>query len=345
MGVLRDLGENFPEFQPKIFTGISAGSINACFLAQGEAFPVASRSLYELWAGLEINQVFETNFRSLFTMLLRWTSDLFFSKCSQTASPPTLLDATPLSETLLQRVRFWKITRAVRAGIVEGLAISATNYHSGVSTIFYDSTDPIEPWVRSHRVAVRTTIRIRHIMASCSIPILFHPVRIGDFLYGDGSLRFSFPFSPAIHLGATHIFSIGIRCPTPENALGFRPDQVSLGFVAGAVLNSIFLDSLDSDYESILRMNRIRGTTDVRQIPTLLVKPTRDLGALSRDHLDEVPFHFRQLLRSTASPAELGDLLSYLMFRPSYIKKLLELGMADAKLQHAEIAEFVKSTL
>ena len=30
LGVLNYLAENCPEFQPTIFTGISAGSINAC---------------------------------------------------------------------------------------------------------------------------------------------------------------------------------------------------------------------------------------------------------------------------------------------------------------------------
>jgi hypothetical protein len=50
-----------------------------------------------------------------------------------------------------------------------------------------------------------------------------------------------------------------------------------------------------------------------------------------------VPFHFRQLIGSTAGPDEAGDLLSYLMFSPGYIRALLALGYRDAKAQHETI--------
>lgn len=342
VGVLRYMGEAFPEFQPKIFTGISAGSINACFLAQGVPFPQASRELYGLWENLRFQEVMQTNFGSLSRMLGRWLYDMFFSKVTRKLLLKSLLDASPLAHTLLSHIYFWKISRAIRAGLVEGLSISATNYHDGTTTVFFDSTDPIAPWSREQRRAVRTSIRMRHIMASCSIPILFEPIRIGDFLYGDGSLRFNFPFSPAIHLGATHLFAVGIRCPLPQNPLGFRPDHVGMGFVAGAVLNSIFLDSIDADYENVLRTNDAAqgGVGLVRKLPTRLVRPSQDLGSLAKHFFNEVPFHFRQLLRSTAPPEELGDLLSYLMFSPGYLKALLELGMKDAEDQKEDLKKF-----
>lgn len=343
VGVLRYMGEAFPNFDPKIFTGISAGSINACFLAQGEPFPKASRELYDLWEKLRFEEVMQTNFRSLSTMIGRWMYDMFFSKVTRKLLLKSLLDASPLAQTLLNHIYFWKVSRAIRNGAVHGLSVSATNYHDGTTTVFFDSTDPIAPWSREQRRAVRTSIRMRHIMASCSIPILFEPIRIGDFLYGDGSLRFNFPFSPAIHMGATHLFAVGIRCPLPQNPLGFRPDHVGMGFVAGAVLNSIFLDSIDADFENILRTNNAVGTGgSVKKIPARLVRPSCDLGALAKDYFQEVPFHFRQLLRSTAPPEELGDLLSYLMFSPGYLKALLELGMKDAEAQHQDLRKFLE---
>jgi NTE family protein len=267
----------------------------------------------------------------------RWACDLFLSKVTKRLLLKSLLDASPLAQTLMMHIHFWKISRAIRAGAVDGLAVSATNYHDGSTNIFYDSHDNISPWKREKRRAIRTAIRVRHIMASCSIPLLFEPVRIGDYLYGDGSLRFSFPISPAIHLGATHIFAVGIRCPTPENALGFRPEIVGLGFVAGAVMNSIFLDSLEADYENLTRISKLSPNP----ILHCLVRPSLVLGAMAKDHLYEVPFHFRQLLRSTANPQELGDLLSYLMFSRGYLTSLLELGRADAANYHGQIEKFL----
>ncbi|NBX69396.1 MAG: hypothetical protein EBR01_10590 [Proteobacteria bacterium] len=344
VGVLRYIGETFPELNPKIYCGISAGSINACFLSQGQPFSKSTAQLYELWSKLEFNQVLKTNFNSLFSMSSRWLYDMFVSKVTQKLLLKSLLDASPLSHTLLSHIHFWKISRAIRAGLVDALAISATNYHDGNTTVFFDSHREIPIWVRETRRAVRSQIHLRHVMASCSIPILFEPVRIGDFLFGDGSLRFNFPFSPAIHLGATRALAIGIRCPNPQNPLGYRPEHVGMGFVAGAVLNSIFLDSIEADYENMARNNRIADGIHVKKVPALLVRPSQDLGALSVNFLEEVPFHFRQFLKSTASPKELGDLLSYLMFSPGYINALLELGMKDAEKDRKNLESFLRSS-
>jgi len=343
VGVLRYIGETYPELNPSIYCGISAGSINACFLAQGQPFSLSSGQLYALWSKLEFNQVLKTNFNSLFSMSSRWLYDMFVSKVTQKLLLKSLLDASPLSQTLLSHIHFWKISRSIRSGLVDALAVSATNYHDGNTTVFFDSHQEIPAWVRETRRSIRTQIHLRHIMASCSIPILFEPVRIGDFLFGDGSLRFNFPFSPAIHLGASKALAIGIRSPSPQNPLGFRPDHVGMGFVAGAVLNSIFLDSIEADYENMNRNNRIADGIHIKKVPALLLRPSQDLGALSVNFLNEVPFHFRQFLKSTASPAELGDLLSYLMFSPGYINALLELGMKDAAKEKHIIEQFLNS--
>ena len=178
-------------------------------------------------------------------------------------------------------------------------------------------------------------------MASCSIPMLFEPIRIGDFLYGDGALRFNFPFSPAIHLGATDVLGISIRCANPVDMIGDRMDKVGLGFIAGSVLNSIFLGNLESDFETLNQINRLSDGSKVRHVNADLLRPSQDLGSMAKDFLGDVPFHFRQLLRSTASPDELGDLLSYLMFSPGYVTALLELGMKDASAQHDRIKTFL----
>lgn len=339
VGVMGYLAETFPDLDPRVYTGISAGSINACFLSQGKPFKEAAPELCELWSRLDFDQVLKTNFNTLFRMFARWTRDLFIARVTKQVLLKSLLDATPLTSTLLKNVHFWRISRAIREGQLDGLAISATNYHDGTTTVFFDSTEPLEPWSRERRKAVRVGIRVRHIMASCSIPILFEPVRLGDHLYGDGSLRFSFPFSPPIHLGATHLFAIGTRCPRPKDVIPGRTEQVGLGFVAGAVLNSIFLDSVEADYENLQRMNAIGGGS--HYYPAFLLRPSVDLGSLATKHFNSVPFHLRQLLGATARSSQLGDLLSYLMFSPPYVKELLDLGRKDAAEKKDEIRKFL----
>lgn len=151
VGVLRYIGEKFPEFAPKVFAGVSSGSINASFLAQGQPFSVGTERLHELWYSLTFDQVLETNFTTLFSILNRWLYDLFISKVTRKLLLTSLLDASPLSQTILSHTHFWKIHRAIREGKVDGLAVSTTNYHSGNTTVFFDSCRVIEGWERAHR--------------------------------------------------------------------------------------------------------------------------------------------------------------------------------------------------
>ncbi len=343
VGALKWISENIPEFAPRIFTGISAGSINSSFLAQGEPFPIATQHLHQLWQGLEFGQVVKTNFKTILGMGSRWAYDIFLSKVTNRLLVKSLLDASPLSTTLLTHVHFWRITKALRAGLIDGVAVTATNYYDQTSTVFFDSHAPIQPWSARGRKAVRTAIRVRHIMASCSIPLLFEPVRIADGLFGDGALGVNFPFSPGIHLGATHLFGIGNQA-MPKKQTEYHPDHVSMGFIAGVVLNSIFVDTLEIDYENLVRLNQMgQGieNTHYKKIPVYLLKPSQSFAEIATAHLSEVPFHLRQLINSTASRGEIGDLLSYLMFAPGFIRTLLELGKRDAESKADEIIKFL----
>ncbi len=336
-GVLRYVAEHFPEFKPRIFSGISAGSINACYLAQGEPFPDAAAQLYKLWEQLSFDQVFRTNFRSIASMGMRWMYDMFVSKITRRLLLKSLLDASPLAMTLLNNIHFWKISKAVQLGLIDGVSVTATNYNNGCATIFYDSHHPIPAWSREQRRSERTSIRARHIMASCSIPILFPPIRIGHSLFGDGSLRFNFPFSPALRLGATHLLAVSIRPKKAEDPPAtHNPENVGMGFVAGAILNSIFLDSVEQDFENVSRINKFQTAED-RKVYPFLIRPSQDPAAIAPLFRKEAPFHFRQLISSGSGAEDSGDLLSYLLFSPGYIRALLELGYKDAKDQHENI--------
>ena len=104
VGILRYMGQHFPNLKPQIYCGISAGSINACFLSQGQPFSQSTQKLYELWSQLEFNQVLKTNFNSLFSMSSRWLYDMFVSKVTQKLLLKSLLDASPLAHTLLSQI-------------------------------------------------------------------------------------------------------------------------------------------------------------------------------------------------------------------------------------------------
>ena len=126
---------------------------------------------------------------------------------------------------------------------------------------FFEGAADIEPWTRSTRIGVRARITVDHVMASAAIPVFFPPVALDGTFYGDGCVRMNYPMSPAIHLGADRIVAVSVRYLRPparrrSARRGPRTDRLPLSEIAGVLLNSVFLDSLDSDLERLERINK-----------------------------------------------------------------------------------------
>ena len=113
----------------------------------------------------------------------------------------------------------------------------------------------ISAWERAHRRAREVELRVEHVLASAALPFLFPAVRVDHAWYGDGGMRQTAPFSPAIHLGADRILAISTRYPpTPDEVDEPQIDGYpAAARVAGLVLNAIFLDQFDGD---ALRLER-----------------------------------------------------------------------------------------
>src|ERR1700739_1471640 len=72
LGVPRLLAKEFPHL-PGILTGVSAGGINAAYLAsRREPFPEAIENLGDVWASLRIQNVFRVDLRDLMLRTMRW---------------------------------------------------------------------------------------------------------------------------------------------------------------------------------------------------------------------------------------------------------------------------------
>jgi NTE family protein len=79
----------------------------------------------------------------------------------------------------------------------------------------------------------------------------------------------------------------------------------------------------------------------LRVIPTLVLRPSRDLGELAGDQYRRFPRVLRYMLTGIGAQAENGsDLLSYLAFEPVYVGRLLELGYEDTLARRSEVEEF-----
>ena len=73
VGFLRVLAREFPGVVPDILTGVSAGGINAAYLAaRQEPFAQRVEDLAAVWSGIRIEHVFRVDARDLVWRIFRW---------------------------------------------------------------------------------------------------------------------------------------------------------------------------------------------------------------------------------------------------------------------------------
>jgi NTE family protein len=176
-------------------------------------------------------------------------------------------------------------------------------------------------------------------MASLSIPFLFRPIFLHQQYFGDGAMRQTSPLSPAIHLGANRLLVIGVGDPASAG-LGMPPirTEPTFGQMFGFMLDSLFMDQLQSDLERIQAHELAPG------IDCLVVTPSEDLSAIASRHRSELPRALRVLLRAmgaNSSKPSAGTLLSYLLFERGYTRELIALGLRDARARAEEIRTFL----
>lgn len=331
---------------PKIICGISGGAINGSFLASRITdFPTALSELWNTWNSIEVKDIFDTSSGRLTSTALKLILQLSAGGLVRQVREPHLLSTEPLKDFLAQKINFDDIRKHIAAKALDGLAVTLTNYGTGSAVTFFDGSPEIQPWMRSHRLGRRVRIRLKHVLASSAIPILFPPIRIGGAYYGDGALRMPAPLSPALHLGAERILAVGMRYhrtaqETYKLNASVRMKSIRLAEISGAVLNSLFLDALDTDLE---RMNRINQTLSLlseeiqkkhpeklRIVPVLAIRPSRDLGQMAISELKHFSWILRHLMRGLGASNHGGsDFVSYLAFECSYTSRLLLLGYND----------------
>jgi NTE family protein len=358
VGVLKAIAEIVGPgtFPFDVVAGISAGAINAVAVATGaEDLTAAAKRLGATWGSLTPDRIYRTGGLKLAGIGARWLRDLSAGPLLGKSGVNYLLDPSPLRALVENEIPIGRMRRHLRAGRLRGVAVSATNYHTGSGVTFFEGAADVTPWSRSTRVGVRARIGVDHVMASAAIPVFFPPVAIGRSFYGDGCVRMHCPMSPAIHLGAERIVAVSQRhlrppAETAEREALSKTDVLPLSEIAGVLLNAVFLDSLDTDFERLERINRTlelvprekRAGVDLRPVPALLLRPSQDLGKLAADEYHRFPAMLRYLLKGIGATGHAGeDLLSYLAFEPVYVKRVMDLGYADTLARRAEVEEFL----
>ena len=351
VGVLQAVAELAPELEIPILTGVSAGAINASFLAAHPGpLPQAAEDLRHEWERLTVDRVYGIHPLRLGRALLRWGINLLLRRRTAPPAFEGLMSAQPLRQFLAECMDFGGIGRNIAAGRLRAAALSATCYSTGQTVTFVQGGEQVPLWERHMRIAVRSEITVDHLLASAAIPLVFPAVRLGAAFYGDGSVRQTAPLSPAIHLGARRILAVAMRAQEP--AVTCAPDDAGYPLAAevfGLLLHSVFIDSLDADVERLRRINTLlhavsveHAPEGVRPIDLFVLRPSRDLGELARGCRAKLPPLLELAVRSIGGEqAKSADFQSYLMFQPEYTGRLIDLGYRDAKQRARGIEQFL----
>lgn len=221
VGVLRFLEEH--EWYPDIVVGTSIGAVNGAAIASGHT----AYSLWSLWKRLRTRDVQKAN--------LNPTNGNF------------LLDTSPLRQTLQNEgwVNFDRINSEEAA---VHLRVTATEVNTGHLHVFGNSADvypskmQLEPF------------ELDHIIASCSIPIVYPATKLHDNLYWDGATVANTPLGPAIDAGAEEIIVV-IMTPWEMDEETETETPRNLLTAASTTLEWALLASFQADMKLFRRIN------------------------------------------------------------------------------------------
>jgi NTE family protein len=329
--------------------------LNATFLAsKAMEGLVGLDDLAHFWTQIRTEAVYRLPQTPL-DKLSRWATAVGLLRSARTHA--AAMDSLALVNTLHQAIALEKIDIALKSGVLEALAVTASSYSSGIHWTFCQTRDgQAIPWSRPGRRAEQQPITIEHLMASSAIPFIFPSTPLwvdgGMEFFGDGSMRQISPLSSAVHLGADRILAIGVSQPQRASmaASTRTAGRPTLGTIAGHAMASVFHDTLEADVEQITRMNQaldslpdaVRADLPLRPVRVLTLQPSASLDALAQAHAHTLP---RPILRVLEGLGDLrgsgAALASYLLFEPEFVAALMALGQADVQARADEILSFL----
>ncbi len=353
VGLIRGLARRFPHLQFPIVTGVSAGAINAMFLAarRGSLVEKADQ-LADVWCQLTCSHIWRFDWHTLVPFRSALASVFWRHKWSR---PHGLVDTEPLADLLcrLFDAKRGKPIRGIRENLRDGslnaVALITLDYSTGQS-VHWMQGRTFDQWEDPNRRSEQTDLTVEHVLASSSLPLVFPAVRIENEWHGDGGIRLAAPLSPAVHLGATRIIamSTGYQRTAAEARRPVTSGYPPTAQILGQLLNAIFLDAIDEDVVRMERMNEMltkmapHERDGFKPIDLLVLRPSVDLAKLASEYERYLPRNLKLLTRALgAKETESPDLVSLLMFEPHYTRRLIELGESDVEARLGEIRQFL----
>lgn len=354
VGVFKAIVQNYPRnhgipFQ--ILCGSSAGAINATALAtHASCFHLAVKKLDYVWSHFTTGKIYKSSAsgisKHLLIMALKGLQTIGYN-----SGPGSLFNNEPLRKLLDEVMDFKRIDRNIDLGALTALAIDVSCYNDSKSITFFQAKPEIENWNRARRKGIRDYLHTNHLLASSAIPLVFPTVRLRRKYYGDGSVHQISPLSSPIHLGADKLLVVNLDCHNKHNnkQLKHYPSTAS---IVGHLLDTIFSDTLNSDLERLQRINNTinlipeekRADYSLRNIDTLVLRPSKDLAEIAARYYYHMPFAVRILLRAFGiNQHSESSVISYLLFEQAYTKALINLGYQDTLAKLDEVLQFLSA--
>ncbi len=376
-----ELGRDLPF---DVLAGTSIGALNACTLAALADQPqTRSVALIDTWRALDCDPVLSFGVLDALRLLRESLGAAGALSHRHDERRVGLVNTSGLQAMLLSRIPWRHIGWNLRHGHLDALSVGATNVSTGRTTVFVQQRPGAPPFIGDNAFVARDAlISARHALASAAIPLIFPPVRIGNELYADGGLRLNVPLSPALRLGAQRIVVVSLRQdPEAERQEVLRREEAavaltghrqpytpSAAFLIGKMLNAVLEESVEQDIDRLIRLNLMLeagmnaygadfggtinaalqplGHPPLRQVRTILVRPSRNIGALAADYM-RTEFRARggmasRTLRAISDREAAGesDLAAYLLFDGGFADWLIELGRRDARARREEWIRF-----
>jgi NTE family protein len=204
---------------PDLVVGSSVGAINGAYFAGAPTLEGVAQ-LEAIWRGLRRRDVFPFTWRSLIGLFTR---------------RDYLLNSHGLRALLEQRLPY-------------------RNLEDAVISVHVVATDVLD----GGTVKLSTGPAADAVLASCSIPAAFPPVRIGERQLMDGGVASNTPISVAIELGAKRL----IVLPTGFACTLESPPR-------GAIANALHGITLMVAHQLVRELERYRGEAEIITVPPL----------------------------------------------------------------------------
>ncbi len=319
VGVLRFLEEH--EWVPDIIVGTSIGAVNGAAIASGHT----AHSLWALWRRLKTDDV------------QRQAWDLF-----SLDGWDHLLDTTPLRKTLVEE-GWIDLARINAQPPSKHLRLTVVEMETGRLHVFGNSPDP-----SSRSRSEQVPITLDHILASCSIPLVYPPTKIDDVAFWDGGTVANTPLGPAIDAGAEDIVVVLM---TPwENEQG-HPRYTPVGGVQGllaaaqAAFEWALLASFQADLKLFHRTNqvvqlsienaRLRRENEKLQAQLIGQAAPSPGEATGVKHQEIAP----PVIVSPQRPIPVADIIRYTL---DTHEQLYQMGYEDAKAAWSGVGRLVE---